>query len=107
MKRFLGFLVAGVALALTAAPLLADPPARSDDSSRRVLSGAPGAGLRGLDLTPEQRERIRSLRQEMRSRGQAEGPEARKLRRQEFRSQVQSVLTPEQKAKLQGARSGR
>lgn len=106
MKRVLGFLVAGAALVLMAAPLLAEPPARSDEAPRRSLSGLPGTGLRGLDLTSEQREQIRSLRQEMRARGRTDDPEARKRRRQEFRSRVQSILTAQQKAKLRAGKAG-
>lgn len=108
MKHLVGIVALGLLLATASGPAAAGPPAGSGPAARS--SGQQGA-WRDLDLTPRQREQIKALRAEMRQKGQGLDRKARRQLHRDFVQQVMSLLTPEQKAKLQaqavkGRRSG-
>jgi|GEM_PF-7087712 Spy/CpxP family protein refolding chaperone len=69
--------------------------------------GGPGQGLMAmaddLNLTPAQRQQLEALQSEMRppTGGQMPSPEEMRTRMESFRTKLDAILTPEQRAKAQ------
>ncbi|QUD86621.1 MdtA/MuxA family multidrug efflux RND transporter periplasmic adaptor subunit [Phenylobacterium montanum] len=79
-------------------------------------AGAPGGGRGGarfqammdqLDLTPDQKEKIRPILSDMRQKAMAAGPdpEARRAAMKEAMPKIEAILTPEQKTKFEALRA--
>ncbi|NLW86874.1 MAG: hypothetical protein GXY38_08370 [Planctomycetes bacterium] len=78
-------------------------PARGEGDRPRMREGM-GGPFAGLDLTEEQREKIKDIQEEGRKQAkEAKTPEDRAKIRQETMAKVRDVLTDEQKEKLDEA----
>ncbi len=94
---------ASLALPLAAAAQQAPPPPAAP------AAGAPaphhGArymhALRTLNLTDAQKTQIKSAMQQTRTANENADPQTRKANLEQLRSQINSVLTPDQRAQLQ------
>ena len=74
--------------------------------------GGRGAGrmqamLAGLGLTPDQDAKVKQIMADARSKAQgSDDPDARRTAMQDARTQIEAILTPDQKAKFEQERSG-
>jgi Spy/CpxP family protein refolding chaperone len=97
--------LAAATLLLAAPAMAADNPDGADSGARRPPPRA-GMALRSLDLSDEQRQKIRDIIESYQPQREALRQQAQALRNQ-MQGDIQAVLTPEQQAKLEEIRKRR